>query len=127
MLRIHACSWMPNLAYKNKVLRGKIMKKNEPKMILNLSIENDELEEKIKIAMEEYTEKLISKNLDDVIAKFIDKRLDRLLNGSRWTSDKQIRGVYFEDYIEQKAERAIADAIDKNIKKILEKKLASLI
>lgn len=103
------------------------MKKNEPKMILNISIENDELEEKIKIAMEEYTEKLITKNLDDVIAKFINKRLDRLLNGSRWSSDKQIRGVYFEDYIEQKTERAIADAIDKNIKKILEKKLASLI
>ena len=103
------------------------MKKNEPKMILNVSIENDELEEKIKIAIEEYTEKIISKNLDDVIAKFIDKKLDRLLNGSRYDSGRQIRGVYFEDYIMQMTERSIADAIDKNIKKILEKKLASLI
>ena len=37
------------------------MKKNEPKMILNVSIENEELEERIKMAMDQYIEKLVAK------------------------------------------------------------------
>ena len=44
------------------------MKKSEPKMILNVAIENDELDEKIKIAMDQYIEKLAQKHLDDAIA-----------------------------------------------------------
>lgn len=33
------------------------MKKSEPKMILNISLNSEEIEEKVKIAMDEYVEK----------------------------------------------------------------------
>ena len=66
------------------------MKKNEPKMILNVTIDNDELEEKVKIAMDKYAEQLILKNLDDTITKIVENRIDRLINGRNWDSDRKI-------------------------------------
>lgn len=44
------------------------MKKSEPKMILNISLNSEEIEEKVKIAMDEYVQKAIYKNLDEEIA-----------------------------------------------------------
>lgn len=103
------------------------MKKNEPKMILNLTIENDELEEKIKIAMDRYAEQLIAKNLDDTIVKIVDHRIDKLINGSSWESDAKIQGITFREFVKQRTENALVDAIDKNAKDILVKKLVELI
>lgn len=103
------------------------MEKSKPKMILNVAIENDELDEKIKIAMDQYVEQLVLKNLDDAIVKFVDKRIDRLLNGKSWDSDRKIQGMYFNDFVKSKTEQALADAIEKNAKEILAKKLASMI
>lgn len=103
------------------------MKKNEPKMILNVTIDNDELEEKVKIAMDKYTEQLVLKNLDDTITRIVTNRIDRLINGRNWDSDRKIQGMYFTDFVRSKTETVIADAIEKNAKEILVKKLASLI
>lgn len=103
------------------------MKKSEPKIILNLSIENNELEEKVKIAMDKYTEQLVLKELDDAIEKYVDGRINRLLNGRSWDSDRKINGVYFSDFVKQRTEQALIEAIDKNAKDILAKKLAQLI
>lgn len=103
------------------------MKKSEPKIILNLSIENNELEEKVKVAMDKYTEQLVLKELDAVIEKYVDGRINRLINGRSWDSDRKINGVYFSDFVKQRTEQALIDAIDKNAKDILAKKLAQLI
>ena len=35
------------------------MKKSEPKMILNVQIDNNELEEKVRVAMDKYADDLI--------------------------------------------------------------------
>ena len=45
------------------------MKKSEPKLILNVSLTSEELEEKVKIAIDKYAENVIYKNLDEEIAK----------------------------------------------------------
>lgn len=63
------------------------MKKSEPKMILNISLNSEEIEEKVKIAMDEYVQKVICKNLDEEIAKVIDKRIERLVSASNWSND----------------------------------------
>lgn len=103
------------------------MKKNEPKMILNVTIDNDELEEKVKIAMDKYAEQLILKNLDDTIVKIVESRIDRLINGRNWDSDRKIHGMYFSEFVRSKTENVLVEAIEKNAKEILAKKLASLI
>ena len=103
------------------------MKKNEPKMILNVAVDSDELEEKVKIAMDKYAEQLILKNLDDAITKIVEKRIDRLINGSNWDSDRKIQGMYFSDFVKSKTEKVLVESIEKNAKEILAKKLASMI
>lgn len=103
------------------------MKKNEPKLILNLTIENDELEEKVKIAMDQYTEQLVLENLDKAIVKIVDKRIDKLINGSRWQPEGKIDGMTFEEFVKNRTEKVLTEVIDKNAKDILAKKLASLL
>lgn len=103
------------------------MKKSEPKIILNLSVENSELDEKIKIAMDEYVEKSVYAQLDDVVANIVTKRIDRLIHSPYWQPDSKINGMTFEQFVRSKTEDAIAQAIEKNAKEILAKKLASLI
>lgn len=68
------------------------MKKSEPKLILNLSIEDEELENKIKIAMDGYAEDLVKKNLDDIIRKIVNERIDRLVKDSKWGNEGKIEG-----------------------------------
>ena len=106
------------------------MKKSDPKIILNLSIENDELEEKVKIAMDRYVEDLIVKNLDNAIAKLVEKRIDNLLNTSSYgyyRNDKLINGKSFPEFVKDKTEKQIEEVIDKNIKTIFVKKVAEMI
>ena len=54
------------------------MKKTEPKIILNLQLDGQELEQKIKIAMDEYVEKVIFANLDETIEKIITRRVEAI-------------------------------------------------
>lgn len=103
------------------------MKKNEPKMILNVTIDNKELEEKVKIAMDKHAEQLVLKSLDETIVKIVENRIDRLINGRNWDSDRKIQGMYFSDFVRSKTEKALVEVIEKNAKEILAKKLASLI
>lgn len=103
------------------------MRKSEPKIILNLSVENDELDEKVKIAMDKYVDQLVAKHLEDTITKMVEGRIDRLINGRNWDSDRKIQGMYFSDFVKSKTEAVLTKAIEENAKAILAKKLASLI
>ena len=103
------------------------MRKSEPKIILNLSVENSELDEKIKIAIDNYVEQSVYAELDPVIEKIVSKRIDKLLNGSYWDNDNKIDGMSFEQFVKSKIESALTETITKHAKEILAKKLASLI
>lgn len=103
------------------------MKKSEPKMILNLSLENEEFEKKIQIAMDEYLEKITQKELDEFIQKVVDKRIKRLVEADSWSNDGKINGVRFNEYVKQRTEAFIIKTIDDNIKDILEKRIAAAI
>nr|DAH33432.1 MAG TPA: hypothetical protein [Caudoviricetes sp.] len=102
------------------------MKKSEPKMILNISLNSEEIEEKVKIAMDEYAEKVIYKNLDEEITKVVDRRIERLVSASNWSIDRKIQGVSFEQFVKDKTEKVIGDFIEKNIKEILTKRFAEI-
>lgn len=102
------------------------MKKSEPKMILNISFNSEEIEEKVKIAMDEYVQKVIYKNLDEEIAKVIDKRIERLVSAPNWSNDRLINDMPFADFVKSKTEKAIGDFVEKNIKEILAKRFAEI-
>lgn len=98
------------------------MKTSYPKMILNLSFENEELEEKVKLAMDEYAEKIVLKNLDTYIAKVVERRLEYLIKGYT-----KIDGKTLNTFINEKCSETIEDVISKNIKEIFAKKVAELL
>ena len=103
------------------------MKKSEPKMILNVQIDNQEFEEKVKIAMDEYTEDLILKNLEDKIQRIVTTRIDRLVTGNAWSLDGRIAGKTLETYVKEKSEKVIEEIIEKHIKDIFAKKIAEML
>lgn len=103
------------------------MKKSEPKMILNLSVENSELDAKIKTAMDEYVEDLIIKNLDDTIQRLVVNRVDKLVKGDRWSVNSKINGVCLEDFVRERTNVVIEEIIDKNIKDIFARKVSEML
>lgn len=103
------------------------MKKSEPKMILNVQIDNQELEEKVKVAMDKYAEDLILKNLDDKIQSIINRRIDALVRGNSWSNEGKIAGQTLESYVRDKSSNVIEEVINKHIKDIFAKKLAEML
>lgn len=103
------------------------MKKSEPKLILNLSIEDEELENKIKIAMDRYAEDLVKKNLDDIIRKIVNERIDRLVKDYKWGNEGKIDGKQLYAFVQERTESVIIEAIDKNIKDIFAAKIAQIL
>lgn len=104
------------------------MKKSEPKMILNIAFESEELDEKIQIAMEKYVEDLMLKNLDSTIEKFVVRRITRLVSGKfTYSNEGTLNGKSLETFIREATNDVIKDVIDKNIKDIFAKKIAEMI
>lgn len=104
------------------------MKKSEPKMILNVAFESEELDEKVQIAMEKYVEDLMLKNLDNTIEKYVVQRITRLVEGKfRYSADGTLNGKSLEDYVREATNEVIKEVIDKNIKDIFAKKIAEMI
>jgi hypothetical protein len=102
------------------------MKKSDSKIILNVSLTSEELEEKVKVAMDKYAENVIYKNLDEEITKIVDRRIERLVSASSWSGDRKIQGVSFEQFVKDRTEKTIGDFVEKNIKEILAKRFAEI-
>ena len=103
------------------------MTKSEPKLILNLTVENSEVEEKVQIAIDKYVQQLVVKDLDSTIARIVEKRINSLIDAPSWSSDRKIQGVTLEQFVKDRTEQALINAIDEHAHYILAKKLASLI
>lgn len=99
------------------------MRKTNPKMILNLQIENEEFENKIKIAIDEYMQNIIDKYLDDIVRKAVDDRINKVLTDPSFST----HGLTLCDYVRAKTSGKIDDYISQNIHDILKKKLSSLL
>lgn len=107
------------------------MKKSEPKMILNVSVVDEELEVKIKSAMDKYVQNIVLKNLDDTIIKFVKKRVNQLINGYSWSDESKIKGKNLNGYIKEETndviENYVKEIIDEKTKEIITKKIANLL
>lgn len=103
------------------------MKKSDPKIIFNFQMENPEFEEKVKIAMDKYTERVITKELDDKIQRIIENRIKKLVEANRWSSEGKVNNMSLEEFIRNKSDKVIGDILEKHIKEILAKKIAQVL
>ena len=102
------------------------MKKSEPKLILNLQVDSEELDQKVKLAMDKYIEDVIVGNLDDEIEKIVTKRIGALVSADR-NPNRKIKDKTLDTYVKEATEKVICDVIDKNIKDIFAKKVAEML
>jgi uncharacterized membrane-anchored protein YjiN (DUF445 family) len=101
------------------------MKKSQPKIILNLSLENEELEQRIKIAVDEYMEKVIEKELQADIQKAVDRVIARILKNDRWDTGSRIAGSYtLGEYIEKEVRAKTAQIAQTAIQKVVAESIA---
>ena len=103
------------------------MKKSEPKLILNLQVDSEELDQKVKLAMDKYIEDVIVGNLDDEIEKIVTKRIVALVSADRWNPNRKIKDITLDAYVKEATEKVICDVIDKKIKDIFAKKVAEML
>ena len=104
------------------------MKKSEPKLILNLQVDSEELDQKVKLAMDKYIEDVIVGNLDDdEIDKIVTKRIGALVSADRWNPNRKIKGRTLEEYVKEATETVICNVINDNIKHIFAKKVAEML
>ena len=103
------------------------MKTQNPKLILNLNMEDSEFEKTVETAMKEYAEKLVIKDLDATIQRVVENRIAKLVKADRWSPDGKINNMPFNDFVREKTEKVIEDIIEKHIKEILAKKIAEVL
>ena len=102
------------------------MKKSETKMILNVSVVDEELEAKI-----EYVKNIVIGKLDDTIIKIVKRRINQLINGCSWSDERKIKGKNLKDYIKEETneviENYVKEIIDEKTKEMITKKIANLL
>lgn len=104
------------------------MTKNQPKMILNIQFENEELDKQIQIAMDKYVEDLMLKNLDSTIEKLVHQRITRLVDSKfQYSSDSKLNGKTLIEYVKEATNHVFEEAISQNIKDIFAKKIAEML
>lgn len=77
------------------------MVQSEPKLILNLQVDSEELDQKVKLAMDKYIEDVIVGNLDDEIEKIVTKRIGALVSADRWSPNRRIKDKTLEEYVKE--------------------------
>lgn len=103
------------------------MTTQNPKLILNLNMEDAEFEKTVEIAMKAYAEKLVVKDLDAIIQRILENRIEKLVKSDRWSPDGKINNMSLNDFIRVKSEKVIEDIIEQHIKEILAKKIAQVL
>lgn len=107
------------------------MKKSETKMILNVSVVDEELEAKIEYAMDKYVQNIVIGKLDDTIIKIVKRRVNQLINGCSWSDERKIKGKNLKDYIKEETneviENYVKEIIDEKTKEMITKKIANLL
>lgn len=107
------------------------MKKSEPKMILNVSVVDKELEAKIESAMDKYVQNIVIGKLDDTIIKLVKRRVNQLINNYSWSDESKIKGKNLKDYIKEETneliENYVKEIIDEKTKEMITKKIANLL
>ena len=106
-------------------------KKSETKMILNVSVVDEELEAKIEYAMDKYVQNIVIGKLDDTIIKIVKRRINQLINGCSWSDERKIKGKNLKDYIKEETneviENYVKEIIDEKTKEMITKKIANLL
>lgn len=98
------------------------MRKTDPRLILNVNIKDEELEDKVKFAVEEYLESILeSIDLDQRIHDAIDAKIEREIERyvTAASKDNDWRYSYENTRMKDAVRKAVDSIIDQRIKEKL--------
>lgn len=106
------------------------MKRTEPKMIINFNISDEEFEKKIEYAVDKYIESILDSYASDAVTeamkKYIDRKIDAVLQEKRYDNASMINGKYLSSYIAEvtrpKVEAIISEVIAQSVSEVLKSK-----
>lgn len=103
------------------VVNIKMSKKQDPRLILNFNLKDEELENKVAMAIDEYIENTATKVIDNKIEDIINARIDKIFSENSYANRDLVRKT--NSYIDNKLEEVINDklmvAIAKRLSAIL--------
>ena len=103
------------------------MTKCEPKFIMNLSMESEELDAYVQAAMDKYMERLIVKELDDRIEKFVTGRITDFLEQPGWTDKGRIRGFSLREMMDSALNKRLREIIDARAIELAKQKIKEVL
>ncbi len=98
------------------------MTKDDTRMFFNVSITNEEFEEHIKKAMNQYAEQVIYKNLDDCIDRIISRKANDLVRSRAY-----VKGLTVENIVRKNVENIVEKYINEHLNQIVATKLAAML
>ncbi len=98
------------------------MRKTDPRLILNVNIKDEELEEKIKVAVDEYINSVfesidLDKRIHDAVDARIDREIERYVTAA--SKDNDWRYSYENAHMKSAVKHAVDSIIDQSIKEKL--------
>ena len=98
------------------------MRKTDPRLILNVNIKDEELEEKIKTAVDEYINSVfesidLDKRIHDAVDARIDREIERYVTAA--SKDNDWRYSYENTRMKDAVRKAVDSIIDQRIKEKL--------
>ena len=107
------------------------MNRSDPKLIINLNLEDKEFEDKIKLAVDKYVESIIggyaSEAVDKALTKYIDTKIRKVMSEARYDNASLINGKYFSDYVQSLARPQVEQIMGKIVEKLISEKINQLI
>jgi len=99
------------------VVNIKMSKKQDPRLILNFNLKDEELENKVAMAIDEYIENTATKVIDNKIEDIINARIDNIFSENSYVNRDLVRKT--NSYIDTKLEEVINDKLMVKIAKRL--------
>lgn len=91
------------------VVNIKMSKKQDPRLILNFNLKDEELENKVAMAIDEYIENTAAKVIDNKIEDIINARIDKIFSENSWANRDLVRRT--NSYIDTKLEEVVNDKV----------------
>lgn len=100
------------------------MKSTDTKLILNITIEDDVLVDRINAAIDDCVKRITVKELDSAVEKIILHRLNQL---ELYPYNVRIKGQCLDTLVKEATNDGIEKMVKENITNIIQRKLASML
>lgn len=104
------------------------MKSTDTKLILNITVEDDVLVDRVKAAIDDCVKRITVKDLDDAVEKIIVNRVNQFITmANSHPYNTRINSRRLEDIVKEATDDAMEKMVKENITNMIQRKLAEML